>query len=228
MAVTLGSLALDPAMITVRETHEEIGGRRERVIEISGMFAGLSSVTAIHDALDAILDAASTEDYSAVLSVRSGRRMFVRRTAFAREVSKDALTGSFKLKLGTRGPFEESTALHQTFWPIAASGVTLTVSTSGTAPAQVVLELTAVGTIVGPSFSDGRRTIAYNGTLHPGDILVLDGANGAASLNGEDVLPYVTGVFPLIVPGESSLSYQDDAGSSHYADVTVEYRDRWW
>lgn len=228
MAVALGSLTFNPAMTAVRETHEEIGGRRERVIEISGMIAGLPSVTAIHDALDAILDAASTEDYSAVLSVRSGRRMFVRRTAFAREVSEDALTGSFKLKLGARSPFEESTARHQTFWPIAASGATLTVSTSGTAPAQVVFELTAVETIVGPSFSDGHRTIAYRGTLHPGDILVLDGVDGAASLNGEDVMPYVTGVFPLIAPGGSTLSYQDDAGSSHYAEVTVEYRDRWW
>ena len=228
MAVTLGSVTFDPAATTVRETHEEVGGRRERVIEISGVVVGGSSEAAIHDALDAILNEASTEDYSAELSVRPGRRMFVRRAEFVRNVSAESLTGSFALKLAARDPFEESTALHSAAWPITASGATLDLSTSGNAPALLAARLTAAGTIVNPSFSDGTRTLVYNGTLSTGNVLEFDGVLGTVSLNGDDVLPYVSGVFPQIDPAGSTLTYVDDAASSHDADVTVEYRDRWW
>ena len=228
MAVTLGNVAFDPAMTSVRETHEEVGGRRERVIEISGAVAGASTESAIHDALDAILDEASAEDYSAALSVRTGRRLFVRRAEFVRDVSAESLIGSFVLKLAARDPFEESTVLHSAAWPIGVSGETLNLSTSGTAPARLVIRLTAQDTIINPSFSDGSRTISYSGTLSAGDELVLDGVLGAALLNGADVIPYVQGAFPEIDPSGTTLTYTDDAASTHDADVTVEYRDRWW
>ncbi len=227
MPVTLGNVSLDPAATTVRERHEEVGGRRERVIEIAGVIAG-SSESAIHDALDAILNEASIEDYSVALSVRAGRRMFVRRAEFVRNVSVDALTGSFELKLSARDPFEESTALHSVAWPVTASGATLELTTSGNATTRLVIALVAAGTIINPTFSDGVHTIAYNGALSTGDALVFDGTEGVVTLNGDDVLPYVSGVFPELDPDGATLTYTDDPASSHDADVTVEYRDRWW
>lgn len=228
MPVTLGSVSFDPSAVTVRERHEEVGGRRERVIEIAGVIAGLSSEGAIHDVLDAVLNEASSEDYSVALSVRAGRRMFVRRAEFVRNTSVEALTGTFELTLSARDPFEESTALHSVAWPITASGAELELDTNGNASAQLAITLTAIGTIVNPSFSDGVRTIAYSGTLSTGDVLRVDGAAGTALLNGHDVLPYVSGVFPQLEPGGVTLTYEDDATSSHAVSVTVEYRDRWW
>lgn len=228
MPVTLGSANFDPSATTVRERHEEVGGRRERVIEIAGVIAGLSSEGAIHDALDAILNEASSEEYSVALSLRAGRRMFVRRAEFVRNVSAEALTGAFELTLSARDPFEESTALHSVAWPITASGAELELDTNGSAIARLVIALTAVGTIVNPSFTDGARAIAYNGTLSAGAVLRFDGGAGTATLNGADVLPYVSGVFPQLEPEGATLMYTDDAASSHAANVTVEYRDRWW
>lgn len=228
MAVTLGTLSFDSSTTTVRERHEEVGGRRERVIEIAGIVAGLSSEGAIHDALDAILNEASSDDHSVALSVRAGRRMFVRRAEFVRNVSADALTGSFELKLAARDPFEESTALHSVAWPVTASGAMLELTANGNATARLVITLTAVGTIINPTFSDGVRTIAHNGTLLTGDVLRFDGNTGVVTLNGDDVLPYASGVFPDLGPDGVTLTYEDDAASSHAANVTVEYRDRWW
>lgn len=228
MSVTLGSVTFDPAATTVRERHEEVGGRRERVVEIAGVIAGQSSEGAIHDALDAILNEASSEEYSVALSLRAGRRMYVRRAEFVRNVSAEALTGTFELTLSARDPFEESTALHIVAWPITASGAELELTTNGNAIAHLVVALTAVDTIVNPSFTDGERTIAYNGTLSAGDVLRFDGGAGIATLNGVDVLPYVTGVFPELDSQGATLTYTDDAASSHAANVTVEYRDRWW
>ncbi|MCC6795495.1 MAG: hypothetical protein IT366_10275 [Candidatus Hydrogenedentes bacterium] len=228
MPMTLGSTTFDPFATSVCERHEEVGGRRERVIEIAGVIAGLPSEGAIHDALDAILNEASSEEYSVALSVRAGRRMFVRRAEFVRNVSAEALTGAFELTLSARDPFEESTALHSVAWPISASGADLDLDTSGNAAANLAIALTAVGTIVSPTFTDGERAIAYNGTLSAGDVLWFDGSAGAATLNGVDVLPYVFGVFPQLDPEGATLTYTDDAASSHAANVAVEYRDRWW
>jgi len=227
MPVTLGNVSFDPAATTVRERHKEVGGRRERVIEIAGVIAG-SSESAIHDALDAILNEASSEEYSVALSVRAGRRMFVRRGEFVRNVSAEPLTGTFELKLSARDPFEESSALHSVAWPVTASDVTLKLTTSGNANTRLVIALVAAGTIINPTFSDGDRTIAYNGTLSTGDTLVFDGTEGAVRLNGDDVLPYVSGVFAELDPEGVTLTYADDPASSHNAYVTVEYRDRWW
>lgn len=228
MAVTLGPITFDAASTSVHERHEEVGGRRERSVEIAGVLAGHATETAIHDALDVILAAASTENYEAELSVRPGRRMFVRRAQFARDVSPESLTGSFVLKLDTRDPFEESTALHSVAWPVNASGATLNLSTAGNAPARLIIRLTAADTIVNPSFTDGARTISYSGTLLVDDEMVFDGDAGSVTLNGADVLPYVTGDFPQIGPVGITLTYVDDAASSHDGDVVVEYRDRWW
>jgi hypothetical protein len=154
--------------------------------------------------------------------------MFVRREAFVREVSAETLTGAFSLKLAARDPFEESTALHSVAWPVTLSGATLELATSGNASARLTITLTASGALIDPSFSDGTRTLAYHGTLSGGDVLSIDGASGVVTLNGDDVLPYVSGVFPELNPAGSTLTYQDDAASSHSANVTIEYRDRWW
>lgn len=228
MPIILGSLVFDEANTTFREKLEEVGGRNERRITPSGLVLGESNAAAIEAHLDAMLDAASLEDYSAVLSLRAGRRLFVRRDAFKRELRPEELVGAFTLELATRDPFEESTTETSVSWSIAASGATTLVSSGGTADARAIIVLTASGTLIDPSLSDGVRTMSFSGTVPSGAVLTLDAVAGKVFLGAADVTPYTTGSFPRIAPEGTTLTYTDAAGSSHTASATVRFRGRWW
>ncbi len=228
MAVTLGSVTFDDNHTSIEEKLDEVGGRDEKEIEITGMIVGESTVAAVDAKLDDIVDASSAWDYSAVLSIRTGRRLWVRRERFAREVSEGKLVGSFKLGLRAKDPFEESTSVTTTPWAVTSSGATKAVSSSGNAFAKPVITLVATGDVVDPAFSDGTRTMAYSGTVGDGLTLVFDAMAGTAMVDGQDVMPYVTGEFPRVEPEGTTLTYTDDVSSSHTASVTVAFRDRWW
>ena len=75
---------------------------------------------------------------------------------------------------------------------------------------------------------DGRRGLVFDGVVRAGQTLQLDGARGAALLDGEDVTPYTLGEFPRITPGGTALTYKGDPVGPHAATVTVAYRHRWW
>jgi len=228
LAITLGTHTFDPEHTTVRETHQEVGGRRERVIEIAGLIVGESTAAAIEAKLDAILDAASSEDYAAALSIRPGRELYVRRTEFKREISNDTLVGSFTLKLHARDPYERSIDPTSENWSINASGATLAVSASGNHTSIPTITIAATADLINPSISDGVWTIVYNGTVAAASVLVFDGPNSRATLDGVDVTPYTTGLFPEIAPEGTTLTYLDDAASSHDAEAVVSFHDRWW
>lgn len=228
MAITLGSITFDEGLTQVQEKYEEVGGRDERIVTISGILTNESSVADIDALLDAILDAASVEDFTAELSLRSGRRLFVRRNAYSRSIARDARTGSFTLELKAEIPFEESTALTSVPWTVTASGDTQAATGGGTAFSLPILTLVASGTIVNPSFSDGTRIISYSGTVADGETLVFDAVQNVVTLEGLDVTPYTSGLCPYISPEGTTLMYTDDAASSHTASVTLDFRDRWW
>lgn len=228
MATTLGPVTFDEAHTTVREKEEEVGGRNERAVTVSGVIVDRASVAEIEADLDAIIDAASVEDYTAALSLRGGRRLWVRREGFMREIKGEALVGSFKLELAARDPFEESEAETAIAWNVSASGAQQAAASSGNVYAKPVIELVASGDVIDPVFSDGERMIAYSGTVQDGETLVFDGEAGMVTLEGADVTPYTSGVFPRIAPEGTTLTYTDDAASSHTAAVIVRFRDRWW
>lgn len=228
MAITLGNVTFDELHTTVREKFEEVGGRDERRIVISGAVVGESTVADIETELDRILDAASVEDYGAELSLRTGRRLWVRRNKFSREVSGESLIGSYALELRAQEPFEEATVPVSAGWTVTASGATRGVTSSGNVFSWPAITLVATGAVVNPSFSDGERTIAYSGIVGDGETVVFDGVAGVVTLEGVDVTAYSSGVFPRVSPEGTTLSYVDDATSTHTADVTVAYSDRWW
>lgn len=228
MAITLNGLAFDEAHTTVREEYAEVGGRDARIIRISGVIAGESSVVAIESALDAILDAASAEDYSADLSLREGRVLHVRRAKFQREIAASSLLGSFILELEAKSPFEEAATQSEEPWTIAASGATIALETDGNVFSLPRIELVASGALVNPAMSDGIRTLTYMGTVGDGETLVVDAASGTVTLEGVDVTPYTMGEFPRIASEGTTLTYTDDASSAHTASATVFYRARWW
>ena len=228
MSIVLGSYTFDESRTAVVEKHEEAGGQDARVIEIRGVIEGLSSVDAMEAELDAMLRQASEAGEETALTLRSGRRLLVSRTEFTREVARGGLVASFVLKLAARDPFEESTAESSVAWSITASGDTKALSTDGEVFALLKISLVASGTVVDPCFSDGTRGMTYSGEIADGETLVFDGPGGRVTLEGEDVTPYVDGLFPRVAPGGATLTYTDDASSSHGASVTVAHRARWW
>lgn len=228
MAVTLGTVSFDPDTTHVRETLEEVGGRDARRIELTGMIVGEASLMDVEAALDAILDSASAEDYSAELSLRAGRRLWVRRNAFTREVSPDGPAGSFTLKLEARDPFEEGTVAVEAVKVVSASGESIVLGVGGNVFTRPVVIIEAVGELVNPAVSDGTRTMLYEGVVAAGEVLQFDGEAGQVTLEGVDVTPFTTGLLPRIYPGTETLTYTDDASSTHSATMRVQWRPRWW
>jgi hypothetical protein len=228
MAVTLGAYVFSDVHTAWRDKEEEVGGRDERLIELSGIIAGRSSIQEVEAALDAILDAASVADYSAALSLREGRRLMVRREAFVREVAHDPLVGSFTLKLKAKSPYEEAVDVSTVAWSITAPYASVAVTPGGTVFALPAIQLTAGGSLVNPSVSDGVRTATYEGVVEEGSVLVFDAPLKSVRLDGEDVTPYMSGLFPRIEPEGTTLVYADDASSAHQAEGLVVYRTRWW
>jgi hypothetical protein len=226
--ITLGSVAFDDKRTAVEEQMEEVGGRDARRIVLRGLVRGITSMEAVEARLDAIAEAASKSDYTAALSIRAGRRYWVRRARYKRAVSRLARFGTFELTLEARDPFEESCAETTAAWSIAESGATLPLATAGNAETLPVITLVATGDVVGPSLEDGVRRLTYNGTVEDGQTLVIDGPAQRLVLDGEDVTPYAQGGFPGIYPEGTTLRYEDDASSSHTAEAVVAYRDRWW
>ena len=228
MPITLNGLALDDMLVSVREQHEEVGGSDARRIELAGVILGESSVAAIETRLDALLDAGSAADYSAVLSLRPGRRLLVRRAAFRREIERTSLTGSFTLRLEARNPYEESAEIHEIPWSIAESPSSQAVTAGGMAEALPAIRVIAADTLIRPGISDGARCIEYDGAVAAGETLEFDAAAAKVYFESEDVTPYTLGQFPRLVPGENVLTYTDGADSSHQAEALVTFRDRWW
>jgi len=226
--VTLGPITFDAGMTSVRERLEEVGGRDERRITVSGLVLGLSAVGDIEARLDAILDAASVADYSAELSLRPGRRLLVRRNDFRREIRGDERVGAYTLELAAREVFEEAIVETVAPWNVGASGEALALNSAGTASSPAVITLIASGALLEPAVNDGTRTLAYPGSVPAGAALVLDGVNRRVTVDGADVTPYTIGDFPAIAPEGTTLTYTDDDASSHTASGTVAYRDRWW
>lgn len=227
MTIQLGSIALDPRTTGVREQLEEVGGRRERRITLSGIIESFADTDGVEAQLDAILAEASREAFDCPLSIRPGRRLWVRRDQFTREVTLWPVTGSFTLQLHARDPFEESEEESSEFSAFSELPLAIPLEIGGNAPAPLRITLEATAEIAAPSFSDGIRTIAYDGLVLPGHTLIVDGPGRRVWLEGEDITPYMQGLFPRPAPGSAAVTVDADGGASA-GSVTVAWRDRWW
>ena len=228
MAIKLNSYEFDDENSSVRDRMEEVGGKDERRFVLSGLIVGKSSIEEVESELDLILDESSKADYGAKLSLRDGREFSVERERFERKVGEGELVGAFELELRAGDPFEHATEETTDQWNVTGSGQTKEATAAGNVYSKPRLTLTASGSVVSPSISDGTRTIAYAGTVADGEVLVFDAGAGAVTLEGEDVLPYTTGEFPRILPEGTTLEYVDDESSSHTATIGIAFRDTWW
>ena len=135
---------------------------------------------------------------------------------------------AFTLELEAANPFEEAedeTVLH---WAPHVDGDTLVLQNPGTAAAPLHITLEAGNEMAMPRFACGDRSIEYDGVLVPGHTLVLDGAEGLATLDGDDVTPYTAGLFPEARPGDNDLVFTHESDPGNAALVSVRYRPRWY
>jgi hypothetical protein len=227
MGVMLGGYAFDAARIAVTEKHEEVGGRDARVIQIRGVVEA-ATPAAVEAALDAMLAAASNDDEQTALSLRAGRRLWVRRTGFTREVSADTGMGSYLLTFEARDPFEESVEETAVVWSITASGQTNVFSTMGSAETKPKIVFRASTALMSFQFSDGARSLSFVGAVGTMSEVVIDPDAGCVTIDGVDVTPYTTGEFPRISAGGRVLGFTCAPGSDIAVTASLYYRDRWW
>jgi hypothetical protein len=228
MSIVLGNIAFDEAHTSASESYAEVGGRDARKITLAGLIFGEQSIAAIDARLDALLRAASVEDYAAALSLRQGRRLWVRRESFERAIRADELVGSFTLVLEARDPYEYSETPTTHSWNVTVSGDVCVLSSGGNVFAMPAITVTAGDALINPTLDDGTRSIVYSGAVAAGQTLVFDAASRTVRLDGTDVTPYTSGDFPRIDPEETTLRYTDAATSSHLASLVVSCLDRWW
>lgn len=225
MAIQIGACALPEGSTVVREEYEVAGGRRTRVIRITGLLR--SPAGGLGAAFDEVAQAVS-EDMPVAVSLRAGRRLFARREALARELNERSGTGQFTLQLRAEDDWEESETQREASWSIALSGADIELENEGTMSVRPRITLAADDDLVNPTLSDGARTLTYHGTVPNGATLDVDGGAGRVLLDGDDVTPYTSGAFPEVAPGGATLVYTDDPASGHVALATVRHRDRWW
>jgi hypothetical protein len=226
MPILLGSRIFADDVVQVRDKIEEVGGRDERIIELAGVLSVRSGAADLEAELDRVAAAASDEDYGTPLVLRPNRRLWVRRDAFTRERGLDGRTASFRLKLAARDPCEESTALDSVHSQATASGAQFSIAYDGSAPTPLTIHVTAHGPADYPSLeADGRR-ITYEGRLEDGAVLVFDGAERRAQLDGSDVTAHTTGLFPSLPPGGAALRYFYES-DWHMGDIEASFRKRW-
>lgn len=228
MDVKLNGTAIQPDELSVRDKREEVAGRTERTIEVTGFILTASSADAVEGRLDAVLRVASEAGSETYISLRSGRRLRVRRTAFTKDVSPEKRAGAFTLAFRAETPFEESEEPEEVSWAVAGSGAERNFEPGGTVYTEPVISLTPSGTLVNPGFSDGERAIQYDGLVEADATLVFDGEALRVTLDGEDVTPYTQGEFPRLGPEATGLAYMDDTATPCTTQVTVAYRSRWW
>jgi len=227
MGITLGGYAFGDTVTAVRESLKERGGRDARVVLIKGLLEGFPSVAALEAELDALVAAASDAEEVA-LTLRPGRRLWVKRTGFVREVYRAALTAAFELSLEASDAVEEAEEESVVAGVYTDTQPSLSVPTLGNTPARPRITLVPSAAVTRPSVGVGDSVLTYEGIVAAGQSLVVDAAAGAVWLDGVDVTPYTIGIPPLLAPGNNAIAYQDETTPTPDIAVTLHFRNRWW
>ncbi len=227
--VTIGDYSFPERSTAVDIESKFIDGKLKKIVRIDAIVLGSGSASDFSANIEDLEGEVERFDRGeADLSVTSGRYYRGTRLALRRTVDSESKFGAFEILLLTDDRFERSSALHEEEKTITASGDTLTVSQEGNADALPEITLTATGDLVYPTLSDGTRSLTYNGTISAGSVLVIDADAKTAILDGEtNALPKITGSFPVLSPGDTTLTYTDNEDSSHDAVLVVRFRDTW-
>ncbi len=214
-------------VVTVRT--REVLSRVRREIEIVSLFCSYASLSQLESDLEALEGALERFDRrEAGLSLHPGRYLMGWRRDWQKLIEPQARAASIRLLALTDDRFERSVEEHVLNVSITQQNQATPVSQAGNGLAFPRFLLTATGTLINPSFSDGSRTLTCNVQLSPGETLEIDSDRRSVLKNGTtNVLSQTSGEFPLLEPGGGELVYADDAASSHLGSLEIRYRDLW-
>lgn len=225
---TLGAYSFRADRTRVLSDLRFVEDRLRRQVELLGLLDGFPTRADFQAEL-AGLDAAveAFEAGQATLSLVAGRWLAGRVLRYRKTVDEAARSAAFRLIVLSEDRYERSQTLHEATLELTASGQSLALENAGTAESRPRLTLTALGALLDPRLGDGARALTYHGALAPGDALLLNCDAHTAELSGGNALHELVGDWPRLAPGATTLTYSDDAASSHSGLLRVEYRDFW-
>ncbi|MCG2727948.1 MAG: phage tail family protein [Candidatus Methanoperedenaceae archaeon] len=109
---------------------------------------------------------------------------------------------------------------------VTSSPADIQLTSEGSAPTAPEWTLTAIGAIINPAISNGADRMEWNGTLDPGDVMVVS-KDGAVSVNGSRS-GSISGTVPEADAGRNTFVYSDDPGSSHNCAIEVMWNDAYY
>jgi len=109
---------------------------------------------------------------------------------------------------------------------VTSSPADIQMTSEGRAPTTPEWTLTANGTIINPAISNGEDKMEWNGTLNPGDVMVIS-KDGTVSINSSR-MGNISGTVPEADTGENSFVYSDAESSSHNCTLKTEWNDAYY
>jgi hypothetical protein len=109
---------------------------------------------------------------------------------------------------------------------VTSSSADLQLTSDGRAPTMPEWMLTAIGAIINPAISSGADKMEWNGTLDPGDVMVIS-KDGTVSINGSRA-GNMSGTVVEVDAGNNTFIYSDDSGSSHNCTIEVTWNDAYY
>jgi len=109
---------------------------------------------------------------------------------------------------------------------VTSSPADIQMTSEGRAPTTPEWTLTAIGAIINPTIGSGADRMEWNGTLDPGDVMVVS-KDGTVSINGSRE-GNISGTVPEVDAGENTFVYSDDPGSSHNCIIDVTWNDAYY
>jgi hypothetical protein len=109
---------------------------------------------------------------------------------------------------------------------VTSSPADIQITSEGRAPTTPEWTLTAIGIIINPAISNGEDKMEWNGTLDPGDVMVVS-KDGTVSINGGRK-GNISGMVPEADSGENVFVYSDDTSSSHNCTIDVIWNDAYY
>ncbi len=109
---------------------------------------------------------------------------------------------------------------------VTFSPTDIQLTSEGCAPTTPEWTLTAIDTIINPAISNGADRMEWNGTLDPGDIMVIS-KDGTVSINGSRA-GNISGTVPEADAGKNIFVCTDEPGSSHNCAIEVMWNDAYY
>ena len=227
--ITVGSFQFseDKAFSEVRVV--EALSRVRKEITIHALLDGFQDENALFQAVEKLEKELEKMDQGEEsISLKTGRYYTGKRRDYVRLVHEKLGLATVKLVVLTEDRYERSSIVHSTVFSSLNNGWEWDIHPNGNWKSWPVLNLEAGSEMTNPRVDDGSRVFSYNGNLNTGDYLIIDSENHTVKKNDtENVLNDVSGEFPLLEPGGTSLVCSFDGGGSPTGTMTVTYRDIW-